>query len=84
MSSSTLALANRRLSWSRCDSAGRHADAVLRLLRERLRAQTGKGRTRKAWAAVSINKAIDAWSMLLADALGQGLVTRNVAEHARM
>lgn len=41
---------------------------------------TAKGRTRKAWAPVSINKAIDAWGMVLADAQRQGLVSRNVAQ----
>lgn len=29
---------------------------------------TAKGRTRRPWSAVSVNKAIDAWAMLLADA----------------
>lgn len=43
--------------------------------------KTAKGRTRRAWSAVSINKAIDAWAMVLADAQQQGLVTRNVADH---
>lgn len=43
--------------------------------------KTAKGRTRRAWAAVSVNKAIDAWSMMLADGVQQGLVSRNVAEH---
>jgi integrase len=43
--------------------------------------KTAKGRTRRPWSAVSINKAIDAWAMVLADALAQGLVTRNAAEH---
>ncbi|WP_197508530.1 Arm DNA-binding domain-containing protein, partial [Mycobacterium sp. E735] len=42
--------------------------------------KTAKGRTRRPWSAVSVNKAIDAWSMLLADAQQQGLVSRNVAE----
>lgn len=41
---------------------------------------TAKGRTRRAWAPVSINKAIDAWGMVLTDAHRQGLVARNVAE----
>ena len=41
---------------------------------------TAKGRTRRAWSPVSINKAIDAWSMVLADAHQQGLVARDVAE----
>jgi integrase len=43
--------------------------------------KTAKGRTRKPWSAVSTNKAIDTWAMVLADAKRQGLVTRNVAEH---
>jgi len=43
--------------------------------------KTAKGRTRRPWAAVSVNKCIDAWSMLLADAQRQGLVRRNVGEH---
>jgi integrase len=43
--------------------------------------KTAKGRKRRPWSAVSINKAIDAWAMVLADAQQQGLVTRNVAEH---
>lgn len=43
--------------------------------------KTAKGRTRRPWAAVSVNKAIDAWAMVLADAHQQGLVTRNVGEH---
>ncbi len=42
---------------------------------------TAKGRTRRAWSAVSVNKAVDALSMVLADAYQQGLVTRNVAEY---
>jgi integrase len=43
--------------------------------------KTAKGRTRRSWAPVSVNKAIDTWAMVLADAHEQGLVTRNVAEH---
>jgi integrase len=43
--------------------------------------KTAKGRTRRSWAPVSVNKAIDTWAMVLADAHQQGLVTRNVAEH---
>lgn len=43
--------------------------------------QTAKGRTRRPWSAVSTNKAIDTWAMVLADAKRQGLVTRNVGEH---
>jgi hypothetical protein len=40
--------------------------------------KTAKGRTRRGWSAPSINKAIDSWAMVLADALAQGLVSRNV------
>jgi integrase len=40
---------------------------------------TGKGRVRRPWSAVSINKAIDAWAMVLDDAHRQGLTVRNVA-----
>lgn len=43
--------------------------------------KTAKGRTRRAWSAVSVNKALDAWSMMLTDAQRQGLVVRNAAEH---
>jgi integrase len=43
--------------------------------------KTAKGRTRRPWSAVSTNKAIDTWAMVLADAQQQGLVTRNAAEH---
>jgi integrase len=43
--------------------------------------KTAKGRARRPWAAVSVNKAIDTWAMVLADAHQQGLVARNVAEH---
>ncbi len=42
--------------------------------------KTGKGRTRRPWSAASVNKAIDTWAMVLADAHQQGLVTRNVGE----
>jgi integrase len=41
---------------------------------------TAKGRTRKAWSAVSVNKSIDAWAMVLADAHRQGLIVRDPAE----
>jgi integrase len=41
---------------------------------------TAKGRTRRAWSAVSINKSIDAWGMVLTDAHRQGLIVRNPAE----
>lgn len=43
--------------------------------------KTAKGRTRRAWSPISVNKAIDAWAMVLADAQQQSIVTRNVAEH---
>jgi integrase len=43
--------------------------------------RTAKGRTRRPWSAMSVNKSIDTWAMALADAVQQGLVTRNVAEH---
>jgi integrase len=43
--------------------------------------KTAKGRTRRGWSAVSANKAVDTWAMALADALQQGMVARNVAEH---
>lgn len=42
--------------------------------------KTAKGRARRPWSAASINKAIDAWAMMLADARQQGLVARNVAD----
>jgi integrase len=42
---------------------------------------TAKGRTRKAWSAVAINKVTQSISAVLADAVRQGLVARNVAEH---
>ena len=37
--------------------------------------------TRRPWSAPAVNKAIDTWAMVLADAQRQGLVTRNAAEH---
>jgi integrase len=43
--------------------------------------KTVKGRKRRPWSAVSVNKAIDTWAMVLADAQQQGLVSRNVGEH---
>jgi integrase len=43
--------------------------------------KTAKGRSRRPWSAPSINKAIDAWAMVLADAQQQGVVTRNVGQH---
>ncbi len=42
---------------------------------------TGKGRVRRPWSAVSVNKSIDAWCMVLADAHRQGVTVRNVAEY---
>ena len=57
-----------------------HLDALVADL-VRGGSKTAKGRTRRAWSAVSINKAIDAWSMVLADCHQQGLVTRNVSEY---
>lgn len=42
---------------------------------------TAKGRTRKPWSAAAVNKTIQAVNMVLADALHQGLVARNVAEN---
>jgi integrase len=42
---------------------------------------TAKGRSRRPWSAVSVNKAVDTWAMVLADAQQQGLVARNIAEH---
>ncbi len=43
--------------------------------------QTGKGRTRRPWGAIAVNKFTQTVSMVLADAQRQGLVSRNVAEH---
>ena len=43
--------------------------------------QTGKGRTRRSWSAVAVNKFTQTVAMVLADAQRQGLVPRNVAEH---
>jgi len=43
--------------------------------------KTAKGRTRKPWGAVAVNKVTQSISMVLADAQRQGLVARNVAEH---
>jgi integrase len=42
---------------------------------------TAKGRIRKAWSAVAINKVTQSISAVLADAVRQGLVARNVAEY---
>ena len=46
--------------------------------------KTAKGRTRRPWAAVSVNKTTQTVSMVLADAVQQGLIQRNVAEHVDM
>ncbi len=43
--------------------------------------KTAKGRTRRPWGAVAINKFTQTVAMVLADAQRQGLVPRNVAEH---
>jgi integrase len=43
--------------------------------------KTAKGRTRKPWGAVAVNKVTQSISMVLTDAQRQGLVVRNVAEH---
>lgn len=43
--------------------------------------KTSKGRTRRPWGAIAVNKFIQAVAMLLADAQRQGLVARNAAEH---
>lgn len=40
---------------------------------------TGKGRVRKPWLAVSVNKMVSTIAQVLADALAQGVVPRNVA-----
>lgn len=41
--------------------------------------KTGKGRTRRPWSAVAVNKTVQAIAMVLADAQRQGRVPRNVA-----
>src|SRR5271170_337391 len=43
--------------------------------------KTAKGRNRRPWSAVAVNKFTQAVSMVLADAQRQGRVPRNVAEH---
>jgi integrase len=43
--------------------------------------KTGKGRTRRPWGAIAVNKFTQTVSMVLTDAQRQGLVARNVAEH---
>lgn len=42
---------------------------------------TGKGRTRRPWGAIAVNKFTQTVAMVLADAQRQGFVARNVAEH---
>jgi integrase len=42
---------------------------------------TGKGRTRRPWGAIAVNKFTQTVAMVLADAQRQGLVSRNVAGH---
>jgi integrase len=42
---------------------------------------TAKGRSRRAWGAIAVNKVTQTMAMVLADAQRQGLVSRNVAEH---
>jgi len=43
--------------------------------------KTGKGRTRRPWGGVAVNKFTQTVTMVLADAQRQGIVARNVAEH---
>jgi integrase len=43
--------------------------------------KTAKGRTRRAWSAVAVNKFTQTVAMILADAVRQGIVVRNAAEH---
>lgn len=43
--------------------------------------KTSKGRTRRPWGAIAVNKFSQTVSMVLADAQRQGLVARNAAEH---
>jgi integrase len=42
---------------------------------------TAKGRVRRPWSAVAVNKVVASVGQVLADAQRQGLVSRNVAEH---
>jgi integrase len=69
----------------------RHADlAIQRLTKAHIDAlvgdllaggtKTAMGRARRPWSAVAVNKAVQAVSMMLADAQRQGRVPRNVAE----
>lgn len=43
--------------------------------------KTGKGRTRRPWSAVAVNKFTQTVAMVLADAQRQGLIARNAAEN---
>jgi integrase len=43
--------------------------------------RTGKGRIRRPWSAVAVNKVIATMDQVLADAEQQGLVARNVAQN---
>lgn len=43
--------------------------------------KTAKGRTRRPWGAIAVNKFTQTVAMVLADAQRQGVVARNVAEH---
>ena len=44
------------------------------------RTKTARGRTRKPWAALSVNKVISTVAQVLADSQNQGVVNRNVGE----
>ncbi|WP_445168256.1 tyrosine-type recombinase/integrase [Mycolicibacterium sp. Dal123E01] len=43
--------------------------------------KTAKGRTRRKWSAVAVNKTVQTIAMILADAARQGIVVRNAAEY---
>jgi integrase len=43
--------------------------------------KTAKGRTRRPWSAVAVNKFTQTVAMILADAVRQGIVVRNAAEY---
>lgn len=43
--------------------------------------ETAKGRIRRPWGSVAVNKFTQTVAMVLTDAFRQGLVSRNVAEH---
>lgn len=42
--------------------------------------KTGRGKTRRPWSAVSVNKFISTIDQVLGDALRQGIISRNIAE----